>query len=170
MPFSSILSVNILNPSGTIALDINKDGLMDFITGQTKIRNSKIKPKIYAFVNTFNREKRKSFRFYLNGVKGNAHGLGSMLTLKTNNKVIKKWNETIYGPLPSQNEFGIHVGIGEDRPLSVKVSWPVLEAGNGSKKRPLVKTYSLKKFQKKNHYELTLCESGKIKIGNKKCQ
>ncbi|MBT7609832.1 MAG: VCBS repeat-containing protein [Bacteriovoracaceae bacterium] len=156
---SEALGINILNPAGTVTLDINRDGQMDFISGQTNIRNSKIVPRLYVFINKVLRLKKRSFRFHLKGIHSNSHGYGALLKLKTNKTTLTKWNETISGPLPSQNESGIYFGLGEGLPQKITVNWPIILK---DKKTQHILEYSLKNFQKKLHYDLVLCEDGSI--------
>jgi hypothetical protein len=155
--------IDILNPSGTIVLDYNRDGRMDIITGQTKLRNNKIKNRIYAFENRAKLKGNRSIRFYLKGEKANSDGLGSMVELITSTSKQKRWYELNSGSLPSQNEKGLHFGIPKNSRLKkVKVTWPVLK-----NKSPLKVQYDLSSIKLKKYLEYTLCESGKIKIGRK---
>jgi enediyne biosynthesis protein E4 len=163
---SEKMGVNILNPSGTITIDINKDGQMDFITGQTTIRNSAIDSKLYVFINKVIRDRKRSIRFHLKGDLANLQGLGAMIKLQTNKRKMMKWNETLSGPLPSQNEAGVYFGFDEDKAQSVEVRWPILYKDS---KTPLVRTYDLRKYRLKKHYELTLCESGAVIEGIEDC-
>lgn len=151
--------INSLNPSGTVFVDINQDGRLDIITGQTSIRNSNIKGKIYVWENQLPYGKKKSIRFHLIGQRSNRAAIGSTVVLKTKNFTSKKYVGLQEGGLPSQNEAGVFYGLGENNPVfSVVVKWPLLT----SKGFPLEKTYFLSKFNFKNHLELTLCESGKV--------
>lgn len=163
------LGINILNPSGIVTADFNKDGKMDIVTGQSKIRNTKIDSRIYLYLNNHPREKRRSFKLHLNGQKSNTLGIGSMVILKTNKREMRKWTQSVYGPLPSQNESGVHFGLGNDRALELEVRWPILIAQKNGQKKQLIKKYSLKKYRSKKHYELTVCENGKLLPGKRTC-
>lgn len=156
---SEDLGINSLNPSGTIFLDFNNDGRLDFITGQTSIRNSNIKGKIYLYENQFPFEKKRSIKLNLVGQRSNRAGIGSTVVLKTQKFTSKQYVGLQEGGLPSQNESGVYFGLGENNKLkSVKVKWPIL-TGKGF---PMEKTYNLSKLKFSKHIELTLCESGKI--------
>uniref|UniRef100_UPI00356496B5 FG-GAP repeat domain-containing protein n=1 Tax=Halobacteriovorax sp. TaxID=2020862 RepID=UPI00356496B5 len=72
--------IDILNPSGVVTLDIDRDGRMDFITGQSNVRKADLARRIYVYKNISPREGRKSIRVYLDGVKSNTHGWGAMIT------------------------------------------------------------------------------------------
>lgn len=156
---SEDLGINSLNPSGTVFLDFNNDGRLDFITGQTSIRNSKIKGKIYLYENQFSYDKKRSIKFNLIGQRANRAAIGSTVILKTKKFTSKQYIGLQEGGLPSQNEGGAYFGLGEANSLkTVTVKWPMLS----KKGFPVEKTYKLSKFKFEKHLELTLCESGKI--------
>jgi hypothetical protein len=157
------LGVNVLNPSGTIAIDINQDGVMDFITGQTSSRSADSNQRIYVFLNKFKREKRGSVRFHLQGRLANSQGISGSVYLKTKERQYFKNVSYNYGSLPSQNEEGLYFAFNLETPIEVKVNWPVSTTDRLSHTIPLVKKYSLKKFNlKKTHHEFNLCEDGRI--------
>lgn len=159
--------IDILNPSGTIVVDLNRDGKMDIITGQSDIRLSGLKTRIYVFENQIKRKGKRSIRFFLRGKKANLHGLGAMVILKTNKSTMRQYVEYNSGSQPSQNEEGIYFGLGKQRLNQVQVEWPFSNSKDVAKRGPLLKNYSLKNLKFKNHLDLTLCESGKFKIGRK---
>jgi hypothetical protein len=45
------LGIDVVNPIGTISVDVNHDGLPDLITSQNNIRHSDIPPRLYVFEN-----------------------------------------------------------------------------------------------------------------------
>lgn len=153
--------IDIANPSGVVVMDVNQDGLMDIIVGQSSIRAPDLEPKLYVFIN-HTKTTGKGLRFYLRGKKANLHGLGAMVEVISRDKNQKRWVEYLNGPLPSQNEEGLHFGLSQDDPiLEVKVTWPFAIKG-----KPLVKTYKLPgklgKFS-----EFTLYDDGKVVKGKK---
>lgn len=159
MDVSEDMAINTLNPSGTIVADFNSDGRMDFVTGQTSIRNSSIKGQIFFYENQVPFEKNQSITFHLVGQRGNRNAIGSSLTLKTKNFTSKRFLSLQEGGLPSQNEAGAFFGLGNNNKLySVTVKWPVLN----KRGYPLEKTYALNKVKVLKHRDITLCESGKI--------
>ena len=100
---------------------------LDFITGQTSIRNSKIKGKIYLYENQFSYEKKRSIKLNLIGQRANRAAIGSTVILKTKNFTSKQYIGLQEGGLPSQNEGGAYFGLGEQNILqSVKIKWPIL--------------------------------------------
>ncbi|MFT6545327.1 MAG: hypothetical protein ACJAT2_002661, partial [Bacteriovoracaceae bacterium] len=127
MDVSEDMAINSLNPSGTIIADFNDDGRLDFVTGQTSIRNSSIKGQIFFYENQIEYAKNKSITFHLVGQRGNRNAIGSSLTLKTKNFTAKKFLSLQEGGLPSQNQEGAFFGLGANNKLySVSVKWPVL--------------------------------------------
>lgn len=167
---SKEVGVDLLNPSGVVRIDLNRDGFWDLISGQTKIRDSRIKTKIYVFENQTERKGQKSIKFLLQGYLGNTDALGATVILKTNRTTRKKYVEYVRGPQGSQNEKGVLFGFGKDEHLEmVEVRWPVLISDRLGRKIPLLKTYDLKGFDYRTHRDVTLCETGRYKTGRIKC-
>ncbi len=169
------LGIDIVNPIGTISLDINQDGLPDIITGQNNIRRSDIKPRIYVFENQLRLAGHKSIRIYLSGVKSNTNGLGAMVMLYTKkekmNIVQRRWVEYSQGGLMSQNQDGVHFGVDKNTEISgVKVRWPYMKKNGFQIGQATEKMYILKSFLDRDNIELTLCEDGKVMPGKMSCQ
>lgn len=163
---SKATGIDILNPSGTITIDFNNDGKMDFISGQSSLRNSKIKRRIYAFQNV-SANNNRALRVYLSGKKSNPSAIGAMIQVDTEKFSQKRFVNYSYGPLPAQNEEGIHFGISKgNKLLSAKVSWPIL----GKNKSPLIRNYNLSKLKFSKYLEVTLCENGKVIPGKVVCK
>jgi hypothetical protein len=169
-----IAGIDIINPTGTIIIDFNKDGKLDLITAQTPLRNSKIKNRLYAFKNRVAYEGRRALKVYLNGKKANTMGLGAMvyLNLEKGVKYERRSRNIEYtqGALPSQNEEGVVFGIARDeKPLSIDVTWPTYpklrEKGRVAKQV----SYDMSKKKFKYYLEITLCENGDILKGKKVC-
>lgn len=175
MNVASQLGVDIVNPSGTIVLDVNKDGLPDILTSQNNIRKSDIKPRLYLFQNNNKIAGRRAIRVHLSGIKSNTDGIGSMVMLYTKTKtkkiVQRRWVEYTQGGLPSQNESGVHFGIGEGvEVVGLKVRWPYLRKNGFNSGEVIEKLYSLKSFGEKDYLEITVCEDGKVLNGKMSCQ
>jgi hypothetical protein len=172
---ASQLGLDIVNPTGSITIDLNQDGLQDIITSQNNIRRSDIKPRLYVFENHSPVPGRKAIRVYLNGIKSSAQGVGAMVMLYTRNekrKIIqRRWNEFSQGGLMSQNEEGVHFGIdaGVDV-VGLKVRWPYVNKSGFKQGQVLEKLYPLQGFMNKNFVEVTVCEDGKILPGKMSCQ
>lgn len=171
----SQLGIDIVNPTGTIVLDVNKDGLPDILTSQNNIRRADITPRLYLFQNNNKVAGRKSVKVYLHGIKSNTQGIGAMVMLYTegqNKKIVqRRWVEYTQGGLPSQNESGVHFGVPEGvNVVGVKVRWPYIRQRGFSSGEVLEKLYSLKNFPVQNHLEVTVCEDGKILNGKMSCQ
>ncbi|WP_127717314.1 CRTAC1 family protein [Halobacteriovorax sp. HLS] len=165
--FAKDAKIDILNPSGVITIDVDRDGNMDFITGQSNIRKSDIPSRIYVYRNKMLREGRRSIRLYLEGKKANTNGWGSMIEVKTANFTQKRWVEYLTGPQPSQSEFGMHFGLDIKNALeSVTVTWPIL----AKRQLPLKRVYDLSGLHFDRHQDITLCESGSFILGRKSCK
>lgn len=166
--------IDIVNPTGSIVLDINKDGLPDILTSQNNIRRAEIPPKVYLFQNNGQYPGRKRIKVNLHGLKSNTHGIGAMVMLYTQSKnkkiVQRRWNEFTQGGLPSQNEMGVHFGVPENvEAVGIKVRWPYMKRNGFSSSEIIEKLYSLKGFMNKEYVEVTVCEDGKILEGKMSC-
>ncbi len=167
--------IDMVNPTGTITMDLNHDGLPDLITSQNKIRKAEIAERLYVFENNIERAGKKSLKVHLHGIKSNSQGIGAMVMLYTldgTRKVIqRRWVETTQGGLPSQNESGTIFGVSPGvEVVGVKVRWPFAQKTGLGSGTVLEKLYSLKSFPEKEYLEITLCEDGKVLQGHTTCQ
>lgn len=159
--------IDILNPSGVVTLDVDRDGRMDFITGQSNIRKANLSRRVYVYRNITPREGRKSLRIHLDGVNSNAHGWGALIELETEKFTQKRWVEYISGPQPSQSEYGMHFGLDLKNGLkSATVTWPILE----KRQIPLKVQYDIGSLIFGDHLEVTFCEDGRILQGKARCR
>ena len=164
------MGVNLMNPSGMISIDLNGDGVMDFISGQSKVRAGDINSRIYVFENQTKRHSRGSIRFHLQGKKSNYNGISSTLIFKTNKASRFGEANYSYGPLPSQNEEGVYFAFGTETPKNVEVRWSFGAVDKLGRVSPLVKNYNLQNLSGKGrHLELNLCEDGRVLPRLKKC-
>lgn len=164
------MGVNMMNPSGMVSIDLNGDGVMDFISGQSKVRAGDIPSRIYVFENQTKRQGKGSIRFHLQGKKSNYHGISSTLTFRTNKN--SRFGEANYaaGSLPSQNEEGVYFAFGSESPKNVEVRWSVGSVDKLGRISPLIKTYNLQNLSGKGkHLELNLCEDGRVLAKTKNC-
>ena len=169
------LGIDIVNPQGSIVLDLNHDGKPDIITAQTSIRRAEIKPRLFVFENQVSTVGRRAVRVHLQGIKANTEALGAMVMLYTQTKtkkiVQRRWLEYSQGGLPSQNESGIFFGVGEGvEVVGIKVRWPLLRKGGYNSNEVVEKLYSVKDFPDRDFQEFTVCEDGKILSGKISCQ
>jgi hypothetical protein len=166
--------IDIVNPAGTITLDVNRDGLPDILTSQNNIRKADISPRVYLFQNTGKFPGRKSLKVHLSGVKSSTQGLGAMVMLyllvKDKKIVHRRWVESTQGGLPSQNEDGILFGIDAGmEPVGIKVRWPFMKKSGFGSGEVMEKLYPLSGMMNKNYVEVTVCEDGKILSGKISC-
>lgn len=171
----SQLGIDIVNPTGTITLDVNQDGLPDILTSQNNIRKADIPPRLYLFENKNKVIGRRAIKINLNGIKSNTDAIGAMVMLYTQTRtkkiVQRRWVEYTQGGLPSQNESGVVFGVGEGvEVVGVKVRWPYLKKTGFSSGEVLEKLYTLKDYPEKDFLELTVCEDGKVLNGKISCQ
>lgn len=167
---SQELGINILNPSGTVTLDLDDDGVMDFISGQTSLRTGENENRIYVYKNLTKRNGKGSVRFHLQGKRSNSFGISSSVYLNTNKHKYFQNVQYSYGSLPSQNEEGIYYAFNREIPISVVVRWSSKVKDRLGREVPFLKHYDLKKFKLVgNHQELNLCEDGRILPRKKNC-
>ena len=166
--------IDMVNPTGTITMDLNRDGLPDIITSQNKIRKADIAERLYVFENNIKREGKRSIKVHLHGIKSNASGIGAMVMLYTQTaekKIVqRRWLELNQGGLASQNESGIIFGVAAGiEAVGIKVRWPYAQKTGLGSGTVLEKLYSLKAFPEKEFLEVTLCEDGKVLTGKATC-
>lgn len=162
------LGIDFVNPLGSITIDVNQDGKLDIITAQSNVRQASISQRVYVFENQSSVPGRRSYRVHLQGQKSSQHAVGAMVQLYTKSatkKVVqRRWVEYVQGGLASQNEEGVHFGVGEGvEVVGVKVRWP-------HKKKPQERLYPLKDMASREFTEITLCEDGKVMAGKFSCQ
>lgn len=168
---SSLSGIDIVNPSGPVVLDLNGDGLLDLIVGQTNVRDNKIIPRLYVFENQVRRSGNRSLSIHLFPTESNRDAIGAMVILKTDRGLKRRFIEYSSGPLPSQNEKVVHFGLGAEKPLSVEVRWPYLsEKARSGGALTQLKQYDISSLNYHSHYSVALCESGKWKSGTTECK
>lgn len=157
---ASEFGINFVNPSGTVSLDLNRDGKMDFISAQTKLRTGTFldeKTKIYVFENQV-KNKNQSLRVFLASDEANPGAIGASVEVITNKRKFWRINEYVNGGLPSQNEEGLHFGLGTDVVKEIVVNWPIIK-----QKQKVIRRYKItRSLLKKKKFRLTLSEDGKI--------
>jgi hypothetical protein len=170
------LGIDIVNPTGSISIDLNQDGLLDIITSQNNVRKADIPPRLYVFENHAPRAGKKSVRVHLRGLKSNTEAIGAMVLFYTRNikskkKVVqRRWVEYTQGGLASQNESGITFGLNADwEAVGLKVKWPFVNRTGRSSGVTIEKLYTLKDLPMKDHLDVTLCEDGKVLVGKVSC-
>lgn len=164
------MGINLMNPSGIVTIDLNSDGVLDFISGQSKVRAGDRATKVYVYENSSPRNSSGSFRFHLQGKRSNFHGISSSVIFKTNKQARFANVDYIYGSLPSQNEEGIYFAYGKESPRNVEVRWSLGNADKLGRIIPVTKKYDLQKFKSSGrHLELNLCEDGRVIPRSKKC-
>lgn len=166
--------VDVVNPTGTITIDVNQDGLPDLITSQNNIRKADIPPRMYVFENQNGGGGKKSLRVHLQGLKANTEAIGAMVMFYTQGEgkkvVQRRFVEYTQGGLASQNESGVHFGLDAGmQAMGIKVRWPYVKKNGFASGTTMEKLYSLKDFGQKNYTEVTVCEDGKILAGKVSC-
>ena len=162
--------LDILNPSGMVTIDLNQDGVMDFISGQSNVRTSNLEPRIYVFENQTPRKNKGTVRFYLEGRRSNSRGLSSTIVLHTDKARRFSMIDYASGSLPSQNEEGILFAFNAETPKELEVRWSFGSEDKLNRVIPLLKKYSLKSFNLKGkHTEFNICDDGRILPRKKHC-
>lgn len=159
-----LYGLDLVNPSGVVTLDWNRDGRPDLLIGQNSLRTEAVVPRIYAFENAFPNSY-QGIRVFLRGKKANRHGIGAALKLKTNVGTQRRYVAETFGNMPSQISEGVFFGLENQSAQSIEVKWPVLNKKKGKGSSALVKTYDLSQIDLTKNHEITLCESGKVIVG-----
>lgn len=164
---AEIYGLDLVNPSGIVTMDWNRDGKPDLLVGQNSLRTEAIKPRVYAFQNEFPSQY-PSVRFFLRGKKANKYGIGALVILKTSLESQRRMAHESFGNLPSQVSEGVSFGLGLGKARYVEVRWPILGKVKGGKMMPVLKSYDLSKYDLTQVHEITLCENGKSYEGFRK--
>lgn len=132
-----------VNPSGTILLDVDKDGVPELLSGQTNIRDSHIKNRVYFYKN-YARPKGQALVLSFD-----EFSRGRAIEVKFSNGLIQRFIvEATNGPQSSQSENKLFIYT----PANVKfdsLQTPVF-AGP-------VRRFKLKKFHRQQLLQLSLC-------------
>lgn len=167
--------IDIVNPSATVVIDVNRDGRPDVLTAQNSTRRADIKHRLYLFESELPIEGKRSVRVHLQGQRSNTDAIGAMVMLYTERRgkrrVQRRWVETFQGGLPSQNESGVFFGVSADtKVVGLKVRWPFVQTQGRKSGEVLERLYPFKLSDKKSVYEVTLCEDGRVIEGRGSCQ
>jgi hypothetical protein len=167
---SNKYGIDLVNPSGVISIDLNHDGILDFIVGQSDVRASNSANRIYAFVNLTKRLNRGSLKINLQARLANSMGISGSAKLITNKRKYFRNVNYNYGSLPSQNESGIYFAFDKEIPQNLIINWPIGTRDRLNRIIPIIKKYDLKKYQLKGkHTELNICEDGRILKATSNC-
>jgi len=164
--------VNLVNPAGTITLDVNRDGKPDILTGQTSIRNASIKKRVYLLENVIPREGNKSIKVVLSSRDANKSALGAIVTVHSKKQTQSRLVSINEGPQASQNENEIIFGLRKGDALKkITVRWPFLfKEKRNSNSKSLLRTYSVAQIKLLENTVFTLCESGQWAKSRIKCK
>lgn len=169
--FGEEVGIDLVNPSGIIYLDVNKDGILDLLSGQTDLRLKNRKVETYLFINKMGRKKNGSLKLNLLGIESNRDGIGASVYLKTDKSKYFEQAVYNYGSLPSQNMKGIYFSFAEEIPQKLIISWPYGIKDRLGRTEGRVVHYDLKKLKLKSlHTELNICENGKIVTKKHDCR
>ena len=134
------------------------------MTGQTNLRDSRIKSKVYAFQNLIRNNHRRLW-VRLIGKKSNAHGIGSKIKLITSGRTYLRNVEYLAGGLPSQNEMNqmFALDLGEE-PKKLEIEWPYKDK---EKKQILRTSIDLSALKFEKNIWLDVFDKGSYKIFKK---
>lgn len=162
---SNRLGIDLVNPEGTSLYDFNSDGRPDIISGQSNVRNNKIVPHLFLFLNEHSTRDKYHVKMYLRGKKSNYLGIGSSVKIQGAKSKKMQFLSLSSGHLPTQNETVLYFTFNkDDRPLSAKVVWPMLDKNQ----IPLETKYNFNNIKLGTNI-ITLCETGAVKIKNTSC-
>ena len=114
--------IDLINPSGTNVIDLDNDGVLEIISGQSKVRSPQLKGELKVFKKS---NKNKSIFLYLDGMKSNKSAVGAFVTIETSKLKLKKIVNYFRGGVTGQRSELIHFGLGEDRSVQIKVHWHI---------------------------------------------
>lgn len=151
--------VDIMNPSGTITMDVDGDGDLDLLVGQNSIRDSKIENHLYLFENQ-TVASQNSVSIKLQGKRSNRDGIGAKVDVHSGGVIQRRYHQLWSGPLSSQSEDKVFIGLGGSESIQkIEVTWPITSSKENEKS--LKVTYDFSKTKLNPRSTLTLCESGR---------
>lgn len=117
--------MDLVNPSGPIGIDANRDGFVDVLVGQSNVRMPDQKTSIYLFENQIKNHHRR-LRLRLRGTRANHFGLGATVIVKSDSMSQTRFHNLSYGPQPSGSTEGVFFGLGpKDQNVLIRVIWPI---------------------------------------------
>lgn len=162
-----LYGLDLVNPSGTVTLDWNRDAKPDLIIGQSSLRTEAITPRLFMFENTFPTTY-QGIRFHFRGKKSNRFAIGARAILKTTDGEQRRMVHESFGNQPSQNAEGLFFGLGRSKLVYLRVIWPVELQSKTGRRQPLTISYDLTKYDLTKTKEITICEDGKSYAGYRK--
>lgn len=153
--YKKLEGINIINPSGVVYSDFNKDGKIDLLFGRSTKRAPFIQKNGGILFNNI-KQRGRSLRIFFDGHKNYKDAEGGIIEVITSGGVHKKVIQYQQGGLSSQSSRFIQFGLGSYRLLKAKLRL-------GSKE---IK-YDLRSMNKEG--EITLCPKSRIKKGRTSC-
>ena len=148
--------IDLINPAGTIISDLDGDGKVELLIGQSKVRSASLSGHLKFFEQKS--VSNNAVMFFLDGISSNPNAIGAIVTLKTKSNTqtaIVDYGKGIY----TQGKRLLHFGLGKDRSFELAVLWPF-----GRVKKTLYQGSI------SNGNKFTLCENGKVLPGISLCK
>ncbi len=167
MDIAKRLGVDVLNPSGTVTCDFNRDGRPDILTGHSNIRRVGISKRVFLFENQITNNF-KRVRIFVGSTKNkNSKSVGATIRLKTSKSMQTRFLNYFVGGQSSQNMDGSLWGLGSAETVDeVIVFWPFSDKN----KKPIKKSYLGNMFKFTGDYaEFTICFEKGVLPGRQLC-
>ncbi len=123
------VGIDVLNPSGTIYVDVNLDGKLDILTGHSPIRRSQIERRLFLFTNQ-NKDKSRYLRIILNSNSHfNTYAIGAWIELQTSLRNYIRPMSYWSGAQSSQLPFGAFFTLRPQEQIKrLVIHWPFRDA------------------------------------------
>ena len=157
---TSLSGLDVINPAGVNVFDIDNDGFLDIITGQSKIRSSDL-PGLVSIFSLRNRNKNHSIFLRLQGQKSGFSAQGAVIKISSGNMTMKVVANYSRGGASGQRPSILHFGLGSEREFEVEVKWPHKDIVKRTYKGVLPPGASFERYN--------LCEDGRILTGERSC-
>jgi enediyne biosynthesis protein E4 len=155
--------LDLINPSGVNVGDLDGDGTLEVIVGQSKIRSSQLSGNLKIFKRRLDKASQmRSVQLLLDGQFSNSSAVGAIISIKTKTHQEKRIVNYMRGGAQGQRSRLVHFGIGENISLRIEVIWPNKKVGK--------KNYEIDLELSEKTKVVTLCESGLILNGKKLCK
>ena len=153
--------INRLNPSGVNVVDLDGDGVLEIIVGQSRVRSGKLSGEVKIFKLKSHQPAFRSVEIFLQGIESNVSGIGAIISLKTKQLTKKSIVNYMRGGPSVQRARGIHFGLGKEKSADISIEW-------ASKKLKPTKL-RLEFAENETFKQISVCDDGRFFIGKLNC-
>lgn len=151
-----------LNPSGTNVIDLDGDGILEIIVGQSQVRAGNLSGNLKIYQQISPKKETHRIEIYLQGKQSNPTAIGATLVLTTKKWTKKTMVNYVRGGNSIQRSRGLNFSLGDQQEVFVKIDWPIKKG----------KTSNHKIEFKPGEYfkQVSICDDGRFLNGKLSCK